>query len=343
LHIVASSLERTRQSQLVSALFIKSINLYLTRERTEAVVVEVLNLAAHLVGQSQDHRAARLDSLAGRLAEASGDEDQILRAKADLANSHISSGRLREAEVIIAALRETIDKTKVRTTREAHILRLGLLLAFRTGFLSEQIAADYLKQIRALGERFDERQSLGIIARWHQANGKHQAALDVFGDLIALANEIGSQSLPVYEAGRALSLAALGRREEAGRIAKKVDQGKDPPHISLALLYLELGDQAKARARALAGYKEAWGEGPPYHDHWGLEDCRKVLAAIDEPEPVLPSLDPSKVEPFDFEPDVERLIEKTLAERAKAAAEKAKRDAAREAEAAKSANVPKQP
>jgi hypothetical protein len=86
---------------------------------------------------------------------------------------------------------------------------------------------------------------------------------------------------------------------------------------------------------ALAGYKAAWGEGPPYHHHWALEDCRKVLAAVGEPEPVLPPFDPSKVEPFDFEADVERLIEKKLTEKAKAAEEEAKRDAARPGPATK--------
>lgn len=161
--------------------------------------------------------------------------------------------------------------------------------------------------------------------------------------MIALANEVGSPRLPVYEARRALSLAVVGRQEEARRIATKVDHGNDRPHVSLALLYLELGDQAKAHAHAIAGYGEAWGEWPPYHDHWSLENCRKVFATVGKPEPVLPPFDPSKIEPFDFEPDVERLIEKKLAEKAKEAEERAKREVARQTKVAKSENAPKQP
>ena len=49
---------------------------------------------------------------------------------------------------------------------------------------------------------------------------------------------------------------------------------------------------------------------------------------------------PSKIEPFGFEPDVERLIEKTLAKKAKEAEERAKRAARR---VAKRAQAPKQP
>lgn len=208
-------------------------------------------------------------------------------------------------------------------------------MAFRAGRLTEPIAEKSLNRIRTLGEQFDELWSVATIAQWRQVNEKHEAALNAFSDLIELGNEVGWFELPAWEARRARSLAALKREDEARRIAAKVDRGEKPPHVPLALLYLQLGDQAQARAHALAGYNVAWGEGPPHHAHWDLEDCRIVLAAVGEPEPVLPPFDPAKVEPFDFEPEVERLIEKTLAESAKKADEKAKRDAAREAEVAK--------
>jgi hypothetical protein len=78
----------------------------------------------------------------------------------------------------------------------------------------------------------------------------------------------------------------------------------------------------------------AWGEGPPHHAHWDLEDCRKVLNAIGEPEPALPPFDPATVEPFEFEPEVERLIAKKLAEKAQEAEKKAIREASPTARAA---------
>jgi hypothetical protein len=53
----------------------------------------------------------------------------------------------------------------------------------------------------------------------------------------------------------------------------------------------------------------------PFHYHWALEGCRQVLAAAGEPEPLLPSCVPSKIEPFDFEADIEHLIEKKLREK----------------------------
>jgi len=332
----ALSLNDAGRPQPARILNIRSIKMDLTGATTSAAALS--NLANSLNAEGQRAHAERLRSLAIHLAEANSDDDVLLGIRANQANDYIAQGRLGEAEAILVTSREAIRDKEVVAAREAEIVRSDLELAFRTGCLTEQIAELSLNRVRALGERFDERASLSSIAKWRQSNDQHQDALDSFGDLIALANEIGWPHLPNYEARRAVSLAALGRQEEARRIAAKVDHGKKPPHIELALLYVELGDRAKAREHA-----RAWAEGPPYHYHWDLEDCRKVLAAVGEPEPQLPPFDPSKVEPFDFEPDVERLIEKTLAEKAKAAEEEAKRDAARQAGAAKKAGAAAQP
>ena len=337
----ALSLGRTGKPKPARNLYVKSIKLHL--ENGKRPIVTLGNFAVILDELGQDSSANRVSSLALRLAEADDDKDQQLWLKANEANRHIDSGRLREAEAVLIPLREAIVKDNPRSVREAHILKCDLLFAFRSGCLSEPIAETSSKRIRALGERFDECESLEIIANWRQANGTHQAALDVWGDLIALANEIGSPWLSRHEARRAQSLAAIGREVEARRIATKVDLGPDPPHVALALLYLQLGDRAKACKHALAGHKEAWGEGPPYHHHWDLEDCRKVLSAVGEPEPSLPPFDPSKVDPFDFEADIERLIEKTIAEKTATVPQTTKRQATRKANRAKRSKTPKKP
>lgn len=338
--VAANALAEAGKSQTSCALYLKAIRMRLAKETGTAASLG--NLAISIDAQGQTARAQRLYSLALRLAEASGADDDVLWLRCSKASDYINCNQLVEAEAMLVTLREALKKG-TSAAREAQLLQTDLHLAFRMGRLSEQIATDCLQRVRSLGQRFSERRILHIIALWRQSCGMHEAALDALGDLIALANEIGSFWLPLYEALRALSLAALGRQEEARRIAAKVDHGNDSPHISLALLYLDLSEPAKARSHALAGYKEAWGEGPPYHSYWGLESCRKVFAAIAEPEPVLAPFDPSKIEPFDFELDVERLIEKKLAEKAKAIEEKTKSQAARQAKATNSANTPEQP
>ena len=323
--IVADSLYKVDNRELAIKFYTRLIELCLQEEES-LIGIPIFNLGVVLESEDESARAARLFHLAACLAEVTDDSNLSVSVKAHYVAEQIDNGHLLEAQTTMNSLRETVEITGLNSATESLVLRTDLDLAFRSHRLDELIAERCLKRICALGDRFDEIQCRWRIAFWRQAQGDHSKALDAFEDLIGLVHEIG-RSPARYEARRGLSLAALGRREEAIRIAGKVEQAKRPQHISLALLYLALGDRAKARTHALTGYREAWGEGPPYHDHWGLEDCRKVLAAVDEPEPVLPPFDPAKVEPFDFEPDVERLIGKKLAEKAKRTEEKAKRDA----------------
>jgi hypothetical protein len=340
----ALALDDTGREQVASKLLLQAGKIFLANEDAPRAATAIGNFVKSLDSQGQRARADRAESLAIRLAEASDDQDQIMWLRTSQTTTHVDRGRLAEAQALLEVLSHMIaSKTAVSSRRKSQFLFVDLSAAFRANRLTERILQEHLQQIRSLGERFAERNCLYIIAIWYQSIGNHKRALDAFGDLIALANEVGSRQLSGYEARRAISLSVLGRKEEARRVVEKVDRSKNRPYGTLALLYLELDDKDRAKDRALAGYKEAWGEGPPYHDHWELEDCRKVLAAVGEPEPQLAPFDPSKVEPFDFEPDVERLIEKTLAEKAEAAEEKAKRDAARRAESANKAGGAQSP
>ena len=129
--------------------------------------------------------------------------------------------------------------------------------------------------------------------------------MDAFARAIEMARAVGLSDTD-SEARRGLSLARLGRRQEAEAAAASAE--RDPPHVSLAELYLALEQRDQARAHALAGYKWAWADGPPWCRHWDLQRCRAVLQALGEPEPQLPPFDPAKVKPIDYEPDIRRLL-----------------------------------
>ncbi|MFM9939780.1 MAG: DUF4062 domain-containing protein [Hyphomicrobiaceae bacterium] len=293
---------------------------------------QLFNIAVVLESLGKRSHADRVEALAFQLAEVSGEDTTWFTA--ERARRFCTAGRLQEAETLLAPLRTQAEARELSDSNEARVLTVDLVLACLNGDLSEPIAVPKLARIQALGQRFLETESMPVFAAWHQTHGRHQIALETFSDLIALANKLGLPDLPAYEARRALSLVSLGRTDDARRIADKVDTGRSPPRSTLALLYLALGDHDKARVHALSGYRQAWGEGPPYHHNWDLEDCRKVLVAVGEPQPQLPPFDPMKVEPFDFEPAVERLIEKKLAKKAEREAEKAKRDATQNARTA---------
>jgi hypothetical protein len=116
------------------------------------------------------------------------------------------------------------------------------------------------------------------------------------------------------EVGRAIALARLGQWEAALAVAASNEVVARCPPRRLAELYLLLGDRAEARENALAGYRKAWADGPPYSFNRELEACRKVLAALGEPEPVLPPFDPARTEPLPFEADLRAMIAELEAE-----------------------------
>lgn len=70
----------------------------------------------------------------------------------------------------------------------------------------------------------------------------------------------------------------------------------------LAQLEQDEGNTQAAIEAATAAYRKAWCDGPPFAYDFGLQNARKLLAALGAPEPELPPFDPSKFEPM---PEVE--------------------------------------
>jgi hypothetical protein len=178
--------------------------------------------------------------------------------------------------------------------------RLHREAALTAAFLDAAFA-----RVRALGERSFERWLWQLAGDWHQSAGRDTEAADAFAHAIRMAREVGLSDTD-SEAQRGLSLARLGRRREADSAAASAERA--PPHVYLAELYLALEQREQARTHALAGYKWAWADGPPWYHHWQLQRCRAVLQALGEPEPQLSPFDPAKVKPIDYEPDIRRLL-----------------------------------
>ena len=240
----AAFLHEAANFELACKLFTRVIKMGLEKG-TERTIVALGNLIISSEEKGQRARAERVQNLAIRLAEADGTRNSLLWLRCNQAYDRILRGRLAEAEAILVTLRQAIKTEDTRPERETQIRRCDVAFAFRTGCLSETIDEDHLKRARSLGQPRHERLILNTVACWRQAHGRHEEALDAFGNSIALANDFGARDLPAYEARRAVSLAALGRQDEVRRVANKV-RGKNLPHVPLALLYVELGDQTRA-------------------------------------------------------------------------------------------------
>ncbi|HZL66118.1 MAG TPA: hypothetical protein VFC29_02185, partial [Candidatus Limnocylindrales bacterium] len=69
---------------------------------------------------------------------------------------------------------------------------------------------------------------------------------------------------PDAEIGRALAQAKQGKIDQARETAERIALLEDPPEISLAELFLALGDRTKALEHVMRGYRQAWADGMPY-------------------------------------------------------------------------------
>jgi len=195
----------------------------------------------------------------------------------------------------------------------------------RQGFLPPWIEADVRRRKQSLTERMcttllnqcaEEKDTasrfdlLLSIARWHAENGRFETATDVFNEVIE-HRRVHGKTTDYVEVDRAICHAEIEKQDQALNVLTRVQDGwldNRPCHHKLAQGWLALGDKDKARDFAIAGYKIGWGDGPPHHDHWMLEDCRAVLLAVGAPEPDLPIIDRSSEILFDWEPSIRAYI-----------------------------------
>ena len=248
-----------------------------------------------------------------RLSDTLNDTELWLRCRLILADYHLQTGNLSDSRSYLDACRECLNDNQMDSWARSFFARLEVSLARRNDRITTELIQVSLKLVRSSGAMFDELRILEEAAGWYQDCGAHEEALTAFNELIALTNTTSERdSVSLYQARRAQSVIALGRTEEAWPIILQFEKHRNKPNSFSARHYLTLGDHQKAREHALDAYKDLWGDGPPFQDHWALEDCREVLRALNEAEPELPPFDPSKIEPFDFEADVERLIENQI-------------------------------
>jgi tetratricopeptide (TPR) repeat protein len=287
-----------------------------------APAVSVGNLAICLMAMGKIAESAKLRQIALRISEADGDSDLVVWCLLNLAGENVLSGDLAGAEAAWEQARTRAGKHQIEADKRAYLLAFELELRLRQGTLSSAVAEDHLKRIEGTGFVFGKMNGMTIVALWHHEQGRFQSAADMFGALVGIANDLGDPRRANYEARRALALAELGQEAEARRVFDRIAKEKSVSQVPLALLAARLGEREKALDFATAGYRDAWADGPPYCDHWDLEECRSVFRRYGVAEPVLPPFDPAKIEKLPFEDDLIRLIEKEEAKKAEREAKK---------------------
>jgi len=138
---------------------------------------------------------------------------------------------------------------------------------------------------------------------------RYAESLSAFEKAIEMTQVVGLE-VNSLEARLALTKIHLGQSESALEICGRLNESENIPHVELALPYFHLGHHDLARDRALAGYRKAWADGPPYSRWWELNQCRNVLTLLAEPEPQLPTFNPNNVLRLPYEGKIKEFINK---------------------------------
>jgi hypothetical protein len=240
-------------------------------------------------------------SLARELAEAAEDTDGVTMAIYFQMIAAVDQGRFVEAETLDTAFLKRPQPHRTQYL-PGSVEYWRCKSHFFQGKLTEaewQAGHDLAVRHRNVFMQFA---FLGLRAQWDPSDDRPERALEVIDQALQITNKLGTPA-PEYHDLRAWALARLGRSADA-----QLELQEGERRLFAAEAYRLLGDGDQARACALNAYRRAWGEGPPHIYWYDLERSRALLRQLGEPEPQLPSFDPSKVPPIPFEKEIRAAI-----------------------------------
>ncbi|MCY0986607.1 hypothetical protein OV203_05720 [Nannocystis sp. ILAH1] len=286
-----------------------AVRLNLERRRPGNLRGSLFDRGQSLAAANRTHAAMHTLTLAHRLMLAHGHVSTgPLHARAVLATD---LGRWDEAEADMAALGKAHDTFALDLCRAA--------IAFARG----EDPAPFLEEVSA---HLTSKLCVDLAADWHllsgrieAAHGAFAAALSHMSEAVKLARRMGSDGARAH-AWRAVCLANLDRHTEArkaladARVAATRHDNRRVAGI-LAAAHLALGELDLAGPLALAGYREAWADGPQFSWFDDLRVCTSVLAELGLPPPELPTFDPAGSPRLPFEDEIEAFIAELAARR----------------------------
>lgn len=252
------------------------------RGSLDALAAYFQNVGAYAVSSRYLDLCTALSAAVGDETDGRLDIDRAIRA--------LDQGRLQQARDLLGQARKKLlddpegnieiwelqaalyDRSLTPARLDASATRLTDWLHRRN---LAQLRCELLIQQGQLGQALTAAQEFEQFAR--------SAGLDVPARSAFLLGKLGRAA--EAEAAVEESLARLPGLHPARR-----------PHYYLARALWELGRRAEAVPHALEDYRQAWGDGPPYCDHWALRDSCELFQAMRVPVPELPVTDPATIE-----------------------------------------------
>ncbi|MBZ5709921.1 hypothetical protein [Nannocystis pusilla] len=279
-----------------------AVRLDLERRRPVSLQISLDGRMQSLAAANRTHAAMHTCALVHRLMLAHGKEQTgRLTRRAEIATD---LGRWDEAEADMAALGEEHDNILLDLCRAA--------IAFGRGHDPEPFLEEASVYLTIGWHAY-------IAARWNLLSGRIKAERGAFAAALShlnaamqLSRRMGCDGSRAH-AWRAVCLARLGRLAEArqalahAHVAARRHDNRRVAGI-LAAAHLALGERELAAPLALAGYREAWADGPQFSWVDDLRVCTGVLADLGLPPPELPAFDPASAPRLPLEDEIEAFI-----------------------------------
>jgi tetratricopeptide (TPR) repeat protein len=268
---------------------------------------------AHLSGlaevcfrEGRIYSAITMYRLALDLARALEDKERIAKKQIQMMRSYYLTGLFEQAEAAYNAFQQLPTPTSYAMYRPGDAEESLCQLRFYQGILTDA-QLDEAETVAQAGSRRTRTDLVRLRGELALQRGDSFLAIAMFERAIEMQLAVG---LPIatLEALLARAKAIAGDHEQARAICDRLHELARPPHVELALAYIEIGEPEKALHHALAGYSWAWADGPPYSLWYELEQCRAVLRRLGQPEPALPAFDPNAVEPVSYEDEIRQFI-----------------------------------
>jgi tetratricopeptide (TPR) repeat protein len=251
----------------------------------------------------RQHRFARCDKLTRFMlehAELSGYGDYLFCASLYRFRILAAAGRWDEANAMWLALDPMGRDWQRIHYRPGDAEAAYAEFLFRQGRLDEAALARAETLARSGRNRHGIRFLHALRGRWQLELGELALAEEDLHEATRLAREAGASD-PSTEARLALVRFRLGQfpeaRQEAVRLSSepgaRVSSESGPADLALAELLHALGDREQATEHALAAYRWAWADGPPYVDRYELSRAAALLDQLGVPVPELPPYDPA--------------------------------------------------
>jgi len=315
---VAGALNEVGEHEAALAAYSANLIFELGRGDWIEAHVRLSNITVCLGNQNRLAMIHRLDMLNHELAATIENKERLFRSLLSLFANQSRFGQWHEA----GTSWQTLDPMGRDWRRNAYRQGDAECWFAVNQFLQGRLQEEHLTAAEQLARKDGNRGTLRDIWRlrgeWRLEQQEWELAFESFHDALSMARERGLTDAK-SETGLALAKLHLGQfhfPDEARHEAERLSALREPAHHYLAMLWREIGDLEQAKKHALATYKRAWADGEPFVFRYKLDKATELLRELNAPIPDLPPYDPAKDEPFAWEADVRKAIEKLRAEKA---------------------------